>query len=266
MSRKSKRSLSKNGWLPNYHGAWAMISVPVLLGIIDGGFHWLHWLLLAFWWFGYFTFFAVSAWLHARFKPKFVPAVMTYSTLCALSLVALLFFAPFVLPWLIPLAPLCAISAWVTYQRQERSLLNNFITVIVACWMLPVAYVIGVDNAPPSSDLQNDWQGVWQSVCWTTLFVFGYFAGTVFYVKTNLRERKSNRYLLASIAFHSLFAVLAFALMRDNTISVWHAGLWVLLTGRSVFVPLYGRQKTLSPKTIGIGETVFSLLVFLTLL
>ncbi|WQD12803.1 MAG: YwiC-like family protein [Lawsonella clevelandensis] len=33
-----KRSLSARGWVPDYHGAWAMVFVPITLGIIIGGF------------------------------------------------------------------------------------------------------------------------------------------------------------------------------------------------------------------------------------
>ena len=32
-----KRSLSARGWIPDYHGAWAMVFVPITLGIVLGG-------------------------------------------------------------------------------------------------------------------------------------------------------------------------------------------------------------------------------------
>ena len=31
-----KRSLSARGWIPDYHGAWAMVFVPITLGIVLG--------------------------------------------------------------------------------------------------------------------------------------------------------------------------------------------------------------------------------------
>ncbi len=288
MGKMSKKSLSASGWLPNYHGAWAMISVPVILGILLSGFRPIHCLLLASWWIGYFAFFATGLWLRAQRKAALFAPVKAYGLafiVCAIVLGAL---APYLLWWVILYAPLVVITAWASVHHQERSLLNDTVTVVAACLTLPVAYDVGINGVcfssigagglwgsgwfastscatllhQPIGWQITDWYAVWL----ITLLVLGYFMGTVFYVKTNIRQRKSDIYLWVSVIFHLAFTVLAFVMAKRGIVIWAHAYLWLILTLRSLVIPLYGRKKRwLSPKQIGIGEVVFSILVFVTL-
>ncbi len=284
-----KKSLSASGWLPNYHGAWAMISVPVILGMIFSGFQAIHWLLLASWWIGYFAFFATSLWLRAHRKARLFPPVKTYGLAFIVPAIALGVLAPYLLWWVIVYAPLLGITAWASMHRQDRSLLNDTVTVVAACLMLPVAYDLGINGVcfssigvgglwgsgwlanttcavlphQPIAWQMADWQAVWL----ITLLVLGYFMGTVFYVKTNIRERKSDVYLWLSVIFHMLFTILAFVMAKRGIIIWAHAYLWLVLSLRSLMIPLYGRKRHwLSTKQIGMGEVVFSILVFITLM
>jgi hypothetical protein len=78
------------GWVPNQHGAWAMLASPLLIGILAGGFAWVHLPLAAFWFAGYFAFFATSLWLKARRRPRYWPAVRAYGAIAgALGVVIL---------------------------------------------------------------------------------------------------------------------------------------------------------------------------------
>lgn len=257
------KSLTAKGWLPNYHGGWVMIILPAILGIVYSNFYWMHLLLLTFWWVSYFAFFAISSWLSHSLNKKYLPAVKTYSILSCVAMAVLLFFAPYLVGWLILFLPLGALSAWGAYRRQERSLFNNTLTVIAACLLLPITYDLGLGGSSFDTMMSsNDWQHIGL----LTLLVYAYFEGTVLYVKTNIRERKSNNYLIASVLFHILFTVFAFLFASDDGISYLHAFVWSTLAVRSLFVPVYGRiQKPLSPKQIGIGEFVFSLLIFCSL-
>ena len=53
------------GWIPNQHGAWAMLATPLLVGILASRPTWAHLPLTAFWFLGYFAFFAAGLWLKA---------------------------------------------------------------------------------------------------------------------------------------------------------------------------------------------------------
>ncbi|MBS9777860.1 MAG: YwiC-like family protein [Gammaproteobacteria bacterium] len=282
MSQKNKKNLSARGWVPNYHGGWAMISVPVILGIAHVGFHWIHLLLLILWWVGYFCFYAVTIWLRSGRKASFYPPVKTYSLALLLPALILVLCAPYVVWWGLLVVPIFAITIWETVHRRERSFLNDSATIIVACLLLPVSYDLGTtqvcfeilgDNglwgtglmAQYTCDMSIDTN--WRSVWFITSLVCAYFIGTVFYVKTNIRDRRSDYYLIASVLFHVVCTAYAFYLAETTTISVIHAYIWVFLTIRSLAVPLYGRNRHwLSAKKIGIGEVIGSLLVFVTLL
>ena len=43
-------------WIPQYHGGWAMVVVPPIVGVVEGGLRWAHIPLYALWFIGYFFF------------------------------------------------------------------------------------------------------------------------------------------------------------------------------------------------------------------
>ena len=84
-----------------------------------------------------------------------------------------------------------------------------------------------------------------------TLVEAAYFLGTVFYVKSAIRERRSVGFWRVSVGFHALAAVgLAF-------VHWWFGVLFALLALRAAIVPRRGW----TPKQLGIGEVVASLVV-----
>ncbi len=259
-----------------------MITIPVILGILLSGFHFIHLCLIALWWIGYFCFFATTVWLRSGRKPSLFPPVRTYGAALVLPAIGLACFAPYLAWWLILFLPIIVVTVWETMHRRERSFLNDMATIVAASLMLPVAYDSGTTGicfepfgggglwgsgylADQSCHVVS--RSLWQSTWLVTLLVWGYFIGTVFYVKTNIRERQSNNYLIASVVFHALFTLLAFRISEYHIVPLVHAWVWLLLTFRSLAVPLYGRYRhRLSVKKIGIGEIIFSLLVLITVL
>ncbi|SDU78059.1 YwiC-like protein [Arcanobacterium phocae] len=251
----------KTRWVPNYHGAWAMIFIPPILGIIAGGFVWQHIILLALWWVGYFDFFAIGLWLRSRRKPRYLLPVLTYSSICAVLGLALAFLKPALLIWIPIFLPLIAVTFWQSAIRADRSMLNDTVTVIAASLLLPVAYQLGSLDGPTDS-----WNQVWLH----TALVFGYFLGTVFYVKTNIRQRGHQNWLAASVGWHLVWCTLATIaawFIDDVHLSPWHVAIWIMLTIRAYLVPWWGaRHGWVSAKTLGIGEIAASAAVMATLL
>lgn len=244
------------GWIPNYHGAWAMITIPVFLGIILGGFVWEHLLLLGLWWIGYFAFFATSMWLRSRRQARYFPPVRAYGLATVPFAIGVLVAAPHLVRWLPVYAPLIAIAAWASTHRKDRSMVNNIATVGAACLTLPVAFDMGPGHGA-------NWPQIWL----TTLVVTCYFLGTVLYVKTNIRERGEIGWLAASILFHGLATVCVVALAAKGLFGWWLATLWVAIFLRATLVPIYGkRERWLSVKVIGLGELAFSVALFLAIL
>lgn len=259
--RNNAAYLTHNGWLPNYHGAWAMISIPPLLGIVFTHARPVHIAFLGTWWIGYFCFFALLMYIKSQFARRYIPALLTYGTLTAICGVVVLVLAPYALLWVIPFLPLITIAVEEAYCRRERSVLSGFVTVLAASLALPVAAGFGM--AAPGTGQWQDILSIPWSIWVCTVFVFLYFAGTVFYVKTNIRERGNSKYLLVSLAWHGIALVCAcIVAFLYGGWWITHALLWLVLTVRAWIVPYRAqRGKPLTIMALGMGEVVASIVL-----
>ncbi len=236
------------GWVPNQHGAWAMVVVPWLLGFVwvlrnDGAVA-ASLLLFACWLSGYFAFFAVSQWLRSRFRPRYLPAVRAYTVATGVLGVGVLAMQPQWWSWAVVFAPLAALSLWLAWRRRDRGLVSGIATVAAAS-LLPL--VMGGD-------------GVWPGVPATelvgvSLVCFGYFFGTVLYVKTIIRERGSLGWVLASVSWH-LACVLVAVLVPSPLPRLLVAVFFGLMALRAWFVPWLGplRGHNFTARAVGFGE------------
>ncbi|SDL63211.1 YwiC-like family protein [Tessaracoccus oleiagri] len=225
--------MRSKGWIPKQHGAWAMLVVPFLLGLVGAArasaLGWGHLTLFVFWMLGYFTFNAASGWLKAapRQRPKYVRPLLVYACASALAgLATLLLVGLRPLPWAFAFLPLMVPALWLASRRRERATIGGLLTIAAASLMVPVARYLhpsAVDDRP--------------EVTAAAVLVFAYFFGTVLFVKTNLRERGSRTYLVASIGYHVGAALLAAALAAAGVAGWW----WVAVLGaallRAVVVP-----------------------------
>jgi hypothetical protein len=140
--------------------------------------------------------------------------------------------------WGLLFAPLLLAGLWFAARRQDRSLAGGLATILAACLMAPVAFDAGDGS---------DWPRAWA----LATVLAGYFVGTLFYVKTMIRERDSRAYYRLSVGYHLIVAVaMAWA-------SWWLAGLFALLAVRAAVLPGRG----LSPKKVGIGEILANVAV-----
>lgn len=217
-----------------------MLASPLLVGSIAGGWAWVTLPLALLWFVGYFAFFATSLWLKAGRRPKWWPPVRAYGlvTVALAGLVALL--RPDLLRWapafLLPLG----VGLWAAAQRRERDLLAGLTTVLGSSLMTVVAY-----DAGSTGPLDRAWL--------LALVQALYFGGTVFYVKSAIRERGNRGFLALSVGFHAL-ATLAMVPLG------WPLALvFAVLCLRSAVVPLLGW----TPKTIGFGEVAATVVVAL---
>lgn len=242
-SRRSQRSRRSPGWVPNQHGAWAMLATPLLVGILASGPTPTHVPLTAFWFLGYFAFYATGLWLKSRRKARYRPPVLVYSATAAVAGLLTLLADPTLLRW----APLfvlpLGLGLLASALRDERSVWSGVATTLGSSLMTVVAY-----DAGAGTDLRRAWllAGV----------LALYFVGTVLYVKTIIRERDSEPYYWLSVGFHGL-ATLALVPVLAPVTPVFAA-----LTARAAIVPAF----RISPKTAGIAEVNATVLVATTAL
>lgn len=264
---------TKLGWVPNQHGAWAILLVPVILGMVRrwqaGGLPGWTWPMLGCWVVGYFAFFAVGLWLKAapRRRPQYLPAIGVYGLVSALcGVVAVVWqglrpdpyddlatasfgwvsgFHPMLLWWALPFAPLVALTLWLTSRRHDRALASGVATVTASSLMFAVMRWTTPVNA---------WHGAGrEQLLW--LFLLGYFLGTLVYVKTMIRERGSTPWWVGSISWHALWLVGATVAGIFGWASAWWVAVFAVGLARAWALPyLAAAGRKITPKQVGIAE------------
>lgn len=239
------------GWVPDQHGAWAMVILPSVIGLVwtafSGEFRLGHVALVTTWMLGYFAFFATSLWLKSRRKPRFFKSTATYLSVAGVFAVGLLLLEPQWWTWGLVFGPLTAIAFWMVLSRRERSVTSNFVTILAAS-LIPL--VMGSRSLFDLGGLPE--LAVVSAVC------FGYFFGTVFYVKTLIRERGHLSWVVASVVWHLLWAMIAVFLPVPHN---WLLVAFFAATGiRALLVPMLGpmRGRNVRARTIGIWEMITS--------
>lgn len=259
------------GWVPQQHGAWAMLIAPPAVGALAVGPRWEHGLLVAAWLVGFCAYNAAGLWLKASRRPRWLPPVRLYGLVTAVLAGLLVAAAPAVLTWAAVYVPLLAASLAYSARRDDRSLANDLLAVTAAGLMTVVA--AGVPVAVRAADEQvRVWlPGAGDGRAWALAAVLvAYFAGTVLYVKTMIRERGNRAMLRSSVLLHAALPVVLLgcaalvpalrAVLPVPTLAV----LLALLAVRAVVVPL--RWPTATPKTVGVGEVVATTALVVVLL
>lgn len=232
-----------------------MLIVPFAVGALDAGPSWRHLPLLFAWLVGYFAFFAAGLWLRSRGKRRYWPPVRTYGVLTVVLGLVVIAVEPDALHWAVVFLPLLAFSLWCSWRRADRSLLNDGVTVLAACLMTVVAAGFGERLGEPGTPglAGLAWlPGADQERPWVlTGLLLAYFASTVLYVKTMIRDRGDvGRYRL-SVIYHAAVCV------PVAVASPWLGALFVALAIRAAVVPK--RWPGVTAATIGVGEIVASL-------
>ena len=261
--RKRKHGISP--WIPNQHGAWAMLISPAALGLVSGltafvladapSYRPLAVLpaVLVAWFFGYFAFFAFGLAAKARNPQRragYLRPVYVYGSVSLVGIAVALLLQPQLMWWALPFAPLVAIAVWETLQGRGRSALSGVSTVVASALLLPAMTAVGGGEG---------FIGEVPTIIWVCMvFLALYFSGTIPFVKTMIRERNNPTYLKISIGYHvvALLIVGALAVWAGK----WVAGALVVLTmcvalGRAVWIPWSARHgEPWTARRVGMAE------------
>lgn len=232
-------------WIPNQHGAWAMLIAPVLVGALAGGITGWHALLLLSWLSAFCLNFYTSLSIKSRKPARYQRQMLAYGTATAAFGLPLAWHDPDVLRMAIAAVPAFIVNLVFVLQRNERAWFNDVVGIALAGVVGFGAYRIGTS---PTDDA-HAFRAV-MAIC-------VYFVGTVIYVKTLIRERGSRLWLNLSYGFHA--ALVALCLVTGWWIAAAVAG---LLLFRAIAVP--GRGWT--PKRVGLTEIASTIAVALAAL
>jgi hypothetical protein len=224
-------------FIPPQHGAWAMLAVPYLAGLLAAGYRWPDLPLLGAWLAGYLLSYYVFQSLKSRRPRRYRDQLLVYGGVAAPLLILVVVACPPTLWYAPAYAVLFAINAWYAWRRRERALINDLVSVAQSCLMVFVVATIA--ETPPAEVLA------------VFALCAAYFVGTVPYVKTMIRERENPVYLRWSIAYHVAAVALAACL------SLWTGVLFAWFLLRAALFPNRG----LTPKQVGLIETANSVLL-----
>lgn len=229
-------------YIPNQHGAWAMLIVPFLFGMLASTPGAIHGLLFVCWLLIYLFMFPLLQWVRmgkAKAAPRYRKPLLLYGALLVPAALMLVLLRPEVLALALGFIPLFAVNALYAKQKRERALLNDIAAIVQFSLMVFISYKLG-----GGTDLRLA----------SELFLISalYFIGTAFYVKTIIRERNNKRFYCYSVGYHLLLALLALGLLAP---ALQIAA--VILLARSVWFP----RTKITAKQSGMLEIVYSVLV-----
>ncbi|MVU84076.1 hypothetical protein GPX89_43465 [Nocardia sp. ET3-3] len=214
-----------------------MLAVPFLVGMWLGRPSWQHVPLLVAWLLGYMTAFHLEQYLRLRRisrNPKapgrHVRPLVTFGAVLVVIGGGLAVAHPWLLLAAVAMAPFFAVNLWYAWRNDERALLNGLVAVFPACGMLLVSLYLG------GGILGDGWRGAVACLL--------YFAGTVFYVKTMIRERGNRDFYRISVAYHVVALGISAFLNPFLTIA------FALFLLRAVFLP----GRSLRPGQVGMIE------------
>ncbi|WP_298133809.1 YwiC-like family protein [Micropruina sp.] len=245
------------GWVPNQHGAWAMLAVPIAAGLTlrPTGSAYAPF-LAACCVLGYFAFHASSQWLKSApvRRGRYRPAMLAYTALAlGVGVIALALGGWPLLHWLPPVVALLAPALWLAQHRNERALLGGALTTAAAC----LTTVILAYRSPAA--VVADWPEA-RTALLLAATLFGYFFGTVLHVKSLIRERGNPRIEHASTVWHLGWTAASVPLWGWFPGLIWTA-IFAATTIRTVALVRFARSGPVRPLTIGLIEVALSALV-----
>lgn len=214
-----------------------MLLVPYLAGLLTAGFSWPDLPLLAAWIAGYLlSYYALLA-VKTRRLGRFRPQVLGYGGTALAAGATVLLARPQLLAFAPVFAAVLLVNGLFAARRDDRALLNGLVSVAAATLILPVVAVVAGESPWSTGEV--------------AAVTFLYFAGTVLFVKTCVRERDNTKLFAVSTGFHAGAAVLATWLSPVYAVPfAWYLARAVVL-----------RRRRYSAKRIGFVEVASSVLL-----
>ena len=136
--KQHNTSSSRSLWLPNQHGAWAMVLFPSIAAMIVGGSDWRGIWVTASWALCYCLQFCTTRWLKSNRQQRYLKPMLGYAgILLVFGGIPLLLTTPGLLRWAPAYLMLLMISLLAAKLRRERSIWANAAAIIASC-MMPI--------------------------------------------------------------------------------------------------------------------------------
>ena len=201
-----------------------MLAVPLLLGIAATAASAWHLPLAIAAVAGYLAAATAQAWLRARRRPDFVPSLALYVAVFAIAGLVLAVAFPALLLAAVVVVPAGALVVGGARPGTPRDLVNSLAQTAIALVLVPAA-----------GHVSGAWDAI--AIAIATAVAAGYLVGTVFVVRSVIRERGNRGFAALSVGFHVACTIVAAAMLA------WpYAVYFVGLTGRAIALPAVERR------------------------
>ncbi|MFL9651936.1 YwiC-like family protein [Exiguobacterium chiriqhucha] len=182
--------------IPKQHGAWSMLILPFLLGGIVGGWTLAHIPFAIAWLFVYMGTFFLFQYIKQRKKSQeLLRTVATYLTIATVAAIPV-FLAEWRLVWFVlAMIPFGLVNAYFAKIKDERNVWNDVSAVTSFCIGGMASYYLGA-------------RALDGTMVWMFALPYLYFLGSIFFVKTMIREKKSRFYRNVSWGYHVLLVAI----------------------------------------------------------
>lgn len=185
--------------IPKQHGAWSMLILPFLLGGIVGGWTFAHIPFAIAWLFVYMGTFFLFQYIKQRKKSQeLLRTVMTYLTIAIIAAIPVLLSEWRLFWFVLAMIPFGLVNAYFAKIKDERNVWNDVSAVTSFCIGGMASYYLGARVLDGT-------------VMWMFALPYLYFLGSIFFVKTMIREKKSLFYRNVSWGYHSLLVAVFIA-------------------------------------------------------
>ena len=232
-------------WAPHQHGAWAMLAVPILVGIAASRFVPGQLLLAGAAVAAYLVSATLQAWLRARRRPSYVPSIAAYGAATALLGIPLLILEPRLIVAAIIVVPAGALTLSTARPGTPRELVLSLALVAQGSVLAPAAMLLAGETS------------IWVLGA-ATAIAAAEMAGSVLAVRSVIRERDNASFATRSVGYHAAITLAAAVALP------WaYAALGAFLTARAAALPLARRRlastgRGLRPVHVGLVEAVAS--------
>lgn len=231
--------------VPQQHGAWAFLAVPLLIGLflvgltLPTGLFAVTWVLVypASHYLGRALVVRARRGTWSRIAKRELRDALPWIGATAIPAVLLLGLRPWLVLVGLVLAALWLISLGLTRSGHERGITNDLLLVTQAALAVPLLGSVATDSWPTSS--------AW----WAAAICLIFFTGSVLHVKSLLRGADDRRWAIGSRVYH--LASLSLAALSP----------WLLLPFGAAALRAFLVPARSKPGVIGAVEAVVSVLV-----
>ena len=232
--------------VPDQHGAWAFLALPVALAVTHTGWFVLLVPTLLAWVAAYPLSWAATGRLTARRPERFDRALVTWAPVALLTGTPVLVLTPWLVWVLFAYGGLWLVNLSFARRRRERSLLNDLVLVAECTLMVPVTLGIAAGDRDWSPPVRTFDAGTVLLVVMCAVAL----TGSVLHVKSLIRERNDPRFADVSSLFSAAGAVLVAVVAEATGGSAWAVLPFVVLAVRTWLA----RGRRWRPASIGMVE------------